>query len=820
MRYLKILVIVIISSLLVFYLSCRNDKEDEKETPVVEDIYYQVTFKDYDGAVLESIKVKEGEKIIYPLAPSHDNMTFKEWVPYVEVASSDLEITATYEELIRTYNIIYMTDEEDWYVASKEEMVENFFNDFYDFVSPKESKVAFLYGLQGGDPSWYNYIGGTVGTFNYLIKDNNLDLDDDSYFFNSSKYKEKWAPLATYVRDKVCNNNHRFGYSDVTYTHGALDFKRYIIGDPDKYLATYGGSDVFYGYPRFAFKKVLSYDYPLRKDLPRLPSLLFSGWYKDSEYQEEIKEIPSGQSGDITLYPKFDEVRKYTISFGIFSLLFPDITVEYGEKVILPDINLGYQKDFKGWYLDYVKMPKEFTYSYLTDITLTPRVYYSDSVNKEYLIYDDKVITYKGSLVGVEIPTKYTEKDGLRAAWVSSFINSYKPSSDKDEMIKELTFVLDTLESFNMNCVIFHIRTHNNAFYKTHLAPIKAEYGTYETFEEWDYLTWFITECHKRGIEFHAWLNPYRIALSGYSATTTREDVASLYKDYPLNPASIAENILMTYDSSGSLGAILNPAKDEVISYLVDVCLEIVENYDVDGIHFDDYFYHKLGETSNILEDIDQSDYELFIDSNDTTLEKDNEADKCIWRRENVNKMVKAIHDALIEYNTSNNRSVVFGISPTGVYRSGDGSVESGSLTTAGGHYGKYTFSDSVFWIQNGYIDYIMPQCYTSFDNPSYYFHEITTWWNKVVDGTSVKLYIGMSISKAVDKTYTYSWRTQGMELINQLLYLQTLDNVEGVCFFSFTSLKSILNDNSNIAYKAFEVLKEEMWTRKVDIPK
>ena len=201
-------------------------------------------------------------------------------------------------------------------------------------------------------------------------------------------------------------------------------------------------------------------------------------------------------------------------------------------------------------------------------------------------------------------------------------------------------------------------------------------------------------------------------------------------------------------------------------------------------------------------------------------LEKDNEADKCTWRRDNVNKMVKAIHDALIEYNTSNNRSVVFGISPTGVYRSGDGSVESGSLTTAGGHYGKYTFSDSVFWIQNGYIDYIMPQCYTSFDNPSYYFHEITTWWNKVVDGTSVKLYIGMSISKAVDKTYTYSWRTQGMELINQLLYLQTLGNVEGVCFFSFTSLKSILNDNSNIAYKAFEVLKDEMWTRKVDIPK
>ena len=836
MKYFKILILLLITSLLLVMLSCKNnelDKQDEQnnneiitpddneENQKPEDTYYDIVFKDYDGVVIDTIKVKEGEEIKYPLSPTHDNLVFKEWVPYVVTAQSNMEIIATYDIITTTYNITYMTSDDDWYVKSKEEMVENFLNDFYDFISPEESKVAFLYGLQGAEPSWYNYIGGSVGTLNYLIKDNNLDLDDDNYFFNSSTYKEKWAGLASYVRDKVCRINHRFGYSDVTYTFGALDFKRYITGDPDKYLETYGGSDVFYGYPHFAFPKVTSYDSPLRKDLPRLPSLLFSGWYLDSDYQEEVKEIPFGQSGDITLYPKFNETRKYKISFDSLSLIIPDITVEYGEKVTLPEVNLGDPMiSIDGWYLDYIKMPNEFTYNYLTDITLKLRISYNNRINKEYLIYDDKVITYKGNLVGVEIPTKYIEKDGLRAAWVSSFINSYKPSTDIETMKSELTFILDTLESFNMNCVIFHIRTHNNAFYKTHLAPIKAEYGTYEDFLEWDYLTWFIEECHKRGIAFHAWLNPYRIALSGYSLETTPEDVASLYKDYPLNPASKKENILMTYPGSGTLGAILNPAKEEVINYIVDVCLEIASNYDVDGIHFDDYFYHKLGETSNILEDIDQLDYELFIDNNDTNYKKDSEEDKGNWRRDNVNKMVKVIHDALITYNTYNNKNVVFGISPTGIYRSGDGSVESGSLTTSGGHYGKYTFSDSVAWIKNGYIDYIMPQCYTSFDNPNYYFHEITTWWNKVVEGTSVKLYIGMSISKAVDKTYTYSWRTQENELINQLLYLQTLNNVEGVCFFSYTSLKSILSDENNIAYHAFEILKDEMWTRKVDIPK
>ena len=832
MKYWKLLVIIGIFSLLIFSLSCKNvskekqdeksnteeitpnDKEDNKETPIKEDTYYEIIFKDYDGVIIKTAIVKEGDTIIYPQTPVHENLEFKKWDPYVEEATQNIVINAIYEAITETFSITYMTSDDDWMCSSKEEVVENFLNDFYDFVNPIESKVAFLFGLQGGEPSWYNYIGGSVGTFNYLIKDNNLDLDDDNYFFNSSSYKEKWVPLALYVRDKVCHSNHRFGYSDVTYTFGALDFKRYIIGDPDKYLETYGGSAVFYGYPEVVFPKIDSYETGKFNDnkLWGLPNPLFAGWFLDASLIKEIKasELSSLRLGDIVLYPKYFDKRKYEISFD-GSVNVPSILVEYGETVTLPASELG-------WYLDFVKMPNEFVYNYETDMTLHYKC--ESEISKEYLIYDDKVITYKGNLVGVEIPTEYAQKDGLRAAWVSSFINSYKPTTDIEEMIKELTFVLDTLESFNMNCVIFHIRTHNNAFYKTHLAPIKAEYGTYDTFEEWDYLEWFIEECHKRGIDFHAWLNPYRIALSGYTLETTPEDVAKVYEEYPLNPASKKENILMTYDSSGTLGAILNPAKEDVINYLVDVCLEIANNYDIDGIHFDDYFYHKLGETSNILEDIDQLDYELFIDNNDTNFKKDNESDKCEWRRYNVNKMVKSVHDALISYNNRNNRRVVFGISPTGVYKSGDGTVESGSLTSSGGHYGKYTFSDSVSWIKNGYIDYIMPQCYTSFDNPNYYFHEITTWWNKVIDGTGVKLYIGMSISKAVDKTYTYSWRTQENELINQLLYLQTLDNVEGVCFFSFTSLKSILSDKNNIAYHAFEILKDEMWTSKVDIPK
>ena len=819
----KILLVILIFLCLLFSISCKEDnqeipedkKKDKQET--IEDKYFVITFTDYDDSIISTVKVKEGEEVTYPSNPTRDRYTFIGWSLDVKTVSADITIKAQYEIVKEKYKITYMVTDEDWICKSKEEVVNNFLSDFYDFVSPKESRVAFLYGIQGGEPSWYNYIGGSVGPLNYLLKDNNLELDDDNYFFNSSKYKEKWMSLGVYVRDKVCGNNKRFGNPDNSYTYGALDFKRYIIGDPDKYLATYGGEEVFYGYP---IVSVIHTDYywtgPLLSNyLKPLPSHLFQGWYKDKELTEEVNVY---ESGDLVLYPKYSTERLYDISFATDSEITP-IKVKKGDTVTLPSISKP-ECEFQGWYLDFIKMPDEFVFNYDTSIELTPKFYYNDRINKEYLVYDDKVITYKGSLVGVEIPTEYEEKDGMRACWVSSFINSYKPSSNKSEMMRELLFVLDTMDSFNMNCVIFHIRTHNNAFYKTNLAPIKPEYGTYATFEEWDYLTWFIEECHKRGIEFHAWLNPYRIDLSGLSSNATTEDVASRFKDYPLNPASKAENILMTYNSDGKPGSILNPAKDEVINYLVDVCLEIIENYDVDGIHFDDYFYHRLSEDKNVLHDADQDDYEAYIDNNDTSYKKDDEEDKLSWRRDNVNRLVKAIHDSIVEYNKENNRSVVFGISPTGVYRSGDGSAESGSLTTGGGHYNKYTLCDSVYWIKNGYVDYIMPQCYTSFDNPDYYFHEITSWWNKVVAGTNVKLYIGMSISKAVNSSYDFSWRTQERELINQLLYLETLENVEGVCFFSFTSLKTILDSVDNIAKDAFRILKEEMWINKVNIPK
>ena len=784
---------------------------------------YEVVFKDYDGATIDTKYVAKGNDCSDIKKPSREYFEFVGWDKDITNILSDLEVNAVYKPLDISFNIEYVIDESFLTFNSKEEMVFAFLNDFYDFVNPTEGRMIFINGFNGGIGTWINFIGGSVSKTNKLIYNNDIDADNDDYFFNSKEYKDKWYCLSSYVKNNICKSNKRFGYPDVSYTYGALDFMRYIINDPDKYLNSYGGSEVFYGFPNEKIEFVNTYKYGEEVNLVKPNNRLFEGWYLDSSYtQGPFEKLPVDCLGDVRLYAKFSEEEIYTITLDSgCDIEYQDILVKSGDVVNLPiPTKEGYT--FLGWEEDYFIFENTFVYQYNVSIDLKAKWKNNSGPNMVELVYDDEVIRYVDSYVPVEIMDTYAEKDSeFRAAWVSSFTSCFKPSTNIESMKSELLRVLDVMESFNMNAILFHLRTHNNAFYKTRLAPIKEEYGTYDSFEEWDYLPWFIEECHKRGIEFHAWLNPYRIALSGYSFETTTEDIAKLYQDYPLNPASKKENILMTLASDKqSLGAILDPSSAEVVEYIKDVCLELMNNYDIDGIHFDDYFYANLDDTYDLLDDADQDKYEAYIDNNQTEFKKDSEDDKEDWRRMNVDTLIYNLHVAITKFNKDNKRSVELGISPTGVYKSGDGTVEGGSKTTSGGHYGRYLFSDTVKWVNEGWIDYILPQVYTSFNNPKYAFHEITSWWNKVVEGTGTKLYFGLGAHKAVENGYTYSWRTESDEVLNQLRYLNYLENVDGVCFFSFNCFNRVLNDSNNIANKAFYIIKNEYWVSKVDNPK
>ena len=408
----------------------------------------------------------------------------------------------------------------------------------------------------------------------------------------------------------------------------------------------------------------------------------------------------------------------------------------------------------------------------------------------------DRPITYLGTEETVKIATEYVSKNtDFRAVWVSAYVADVASYRNKEQYQAEITSVLDVMSYYNLNVMIFHVRILNDALYTTSMSPTSKYWKVDPT---WDALTWVIEECHKRGIEFHAWMNPYRVSTG--AATI---DMNALAKKFPVaNPASDVNNMLR-----GSSVVILNPAKQVVQNYLVNACMEVVRNYDVDAIHFDDYFYTEGVGTQ------DQNDY----NASNTTMSL---AD---WRRDNVSNFIYRLSTQIRAYNRQNNKIVQFGISPSGVYRDGNGvvtynedgdAISTGSLTRQGGHYGDYLYSDSLRWVNEEWIDYICPQCYHGFETTNSSFHGKVSWWNKVVENKNVNLYIGIGLYMTGGKY----WPGEE-EFYHQMLYLNTQENVNGIAIFSYRHLKeAYINSSSPKGIQVAPIL-ENCWNNKTILP-
>jgi len=400
-------------------------------------------------------------------------------------------------------------------------------------------------------------------------------------------------------------------------------------------------------------------------------------------------------------------------------------------------------------------------------------------------------IKYRGTTINVEVPTVYEQKQTeFRGVWVSPFAGDISGFTQTDIAFKnELLSVLDVMEQHNLNAIMFHIRTHNDALYNTKLAP-KSSYISAANFQKWDYLTWFINECHSRGIEFHAWLNPYRIS----SSKVTMNDVKNKYNDYRENPAYKAENVLLS-----DTGAILDPGSPEVKEYLVEVCMEIIRKYDVDAIHFDDYFYEKGID--------DSATYQKY---------KANYGNPSIsdFRRLQVDEFIENLSDAIYDYNIKNNKAVQLGISPSAVYRNGGYTTEykydsNGSLisplysNTAGyEHYDSPLYSDTKKWIDEEWIDYITPQLYGSFESTGACYADAAHWWAQVVKYKDVNLYTGLGIYKTLDGS-DVGWGAKDNRTFElQLLFNQMYEDIDGFCLYQYKTL--LRNPNSKDFKKVF----------------
>lgn len=387
-------------------------------------------------------------------------------------------------------------------------------------------------------------------------------------------------------------------------------------------------------------------------------------------------------------------------------------------------------------------------------------------------------LTYRGKDEKVKALKEYNDPiQQFRACWVSHFAGDVSYYKNEESYKAEITEILDNMEALGMNAVMFHIRTHNNAFYPSKLNPVARWYSGVN-FDEFDPVAWIIEECHKRGIEFHAWMNPYRV------------DDSNVYGEYPEgNPANDPTKLL----SNGS-GTILDPASQEVRDFIVDTCMEVIEMYDVDAIHFDDYFY-----ISGVATEL-----------------SDNE------KRANVDAFIYQLHNEMTEYNEKNNKNVQLGISPSGVYRNStyssspkydsNGNLISpiGSNTAGFAHYGNYLFSDTLHWINEEWIDYITPQTYWSLEGPSAPFADLSRWWSWAVTNKDVNLYLGMGIYMAIDGSS--GWGNDVNEVDKQLRNAAMYEEIDGICVYKYTSL---LDSNATVK-KGVETFKNYWGTKRV----
>ncbi|MCC3371725.1 family 10 glycosylhydrolase [Cohnella sp. REN36] len=342
---------------------------------------------------------------------------------------------------------------------------------------------------------------------------------------------------------------------------------------------------------------------------------------------------------------------------------------------------------------------------------------------------------------------------GLRGAWISSVYNLDWPSTasygDRSLQQNEFASMLDRLKGMGMNAVFLQVRPAGDALYKSNLVPwSKVLTGMQGVDPGYDPLAVLIEEAHKRGMEFHAWFNPFRANVDAKTDKLASNHVAVQHPDW------IVASGTQLY---------INPGIPEARQHIIDVVMEVVSQYDIDGVHLDDYFYPSGGVFS------DDATFALY-NPKSILLKAD-------WRRDNINTFVQKLGAAIHKAKPK----VSFGISPFGVWRN-VAKDPTGSDTKAGVTAYDNMYADVRTWIRQGWVDYVAPQIYWSLSFSTARYDKLVDWWSNEVAGTSVKLYVGHAPYKL--GTTETGWQSSD-EIINQLRYNAQNGRVQGDLFFS-----------------------------------
>lgn len=359
------------------------------------------------------------------------------------------------------------------------------------------------------------------------------------------------------------------------------------------------------------------------------------------------------------------------------------------------------------------------------------------------------------------LPMSSGVKREVRSVWMATVWALDWPSStssttaQKNEMVK----YLDVLQKNNFNAIYFQVRTMSDAFYKSSYEPWSSYLtGTRGKDPGWDPLAFVVEECHKRGMECHAWVNPYRFSTGSNWSTA---------QDQALKSAGM---LLAYTKSDGKTTTILNPGLESVRKRIVDVCKEIISNYDVDGLVFDDYFYPEgIPVTSSA------GDYDLWQKSGASMTFGD-------WRRNNVNQMVADVYKMVQQQKPY----VRFGISPAGAACTSAAVAAKHGIDrcpVASDWQYDGIFSDPVAWLEAGTIDYISPQLYWKTNHKTNPFGPMTKWWSYVAKHFGRHHYASHSISFLNSSNTTSDWEEIGKQVQYSRDY--TENEAPGAVFYS-----------------------------------